>query len=144
MNYNGATEWRDYAKKELEKHGINAVSPMRSKEYLKQIENYDARCTYGDIHVMSSPKGIMTRDFFDCRTCDVLLVNLLGAKEKSIGTIMEIAWAYMLQTPIVCVMEKENNVHEHAMLDQAVLRVEDLDVAIQMVASIIGNSEVKL
>ena len=37
LTYDGATDWRAYAKARLAKFGIQAVSPMRAKEFLKAL-----------------------------------------------------------------------------------------------------------
>lgn len=144
LNYKEATDWREYAKKELEKYAINALSPMRSKDYLKDIPSFEQKGSYQNRHVMSSAKGIMMRDHNDCTKSDAILVNFLGAKEKSLGTTMEIAWAYDNHIPIVCIMEEEGNPHDHDMINQAVLRTSSLEEGIKMIASFIGSKEVKL
>ena len=61
-----------------------------------------------------------TRDRFDATRCDLLFVNLLGAKETSIGTVMEIAWADLLRKPIVLAIEPEGNIHDHGMIKEAI------------------------
>lgn len=138
LNYDGATEWREYATDELAKNGIQGMSPMRCKDYLKDMGDLSANVEeYGKINVMSSARGIMTRDRYDCTNCDVLLVNLLGAERISVGTVMEIAWADLCRTPIVCVMEP-GNIHEHAMIDEAIgFRVSTLDEALAIVKGIL-------
>src|SRR5688572_5234242 len=113
LSYGGCVEWRDYAIEELKKFNIKGLSPMRNKEYLKNEQNISH--SY-ESSVMSCSRGIFTRDRFDCLTCDLILVNLLGATKVSIGTVMEIAWADSRKTPIILVIEKENNIHEHAMI----------------------------
>jgi len=124
LSYDGATDWRDQAMQIFASAGIDAFSPLRSKTYLLQETSVED--CYDDI-VMSSQRGIYARDFFDCRARDALFVNLLGAERVSIGTVMEIAWAAAYEKPIILVMEKENNIHEHAMLREACpFRVETL------------------
>jgi len=139
LSFEGATDWRDFAIKELAKGGIKGLSPMRGKDFLKGIQEFSAQChTEGALNALASPRGIMTRDRFDATRCDVLLVNLLGAKSVSIGTVMEIAWADAVRTPIVCAIEPTGNVHEHAMIDQALgYRVPTLDEAINIVRAIL-------
>lgn len=88
---------------------------MRGKEYLIAVEEIQG--AYND-KVMSCSRGIITRDRFDATRCDVLLVNLLGAKKVSIGTVMEIAWADAHRIPIIVVIEPEGNPHEHPMIDE--------------------------
>lgn len=124
QSYDGATDWREQVKQHLEP-AIAAYSPMRSKQYL--LQQTTVKDVY-DEYILSSQRGIYTRDFHDCRTCDLIFVNLLGATKVSIGTVMEIAWASAFNKPIVLVMEKTNNVHEHAMIREAcALRTDNLE-----------------
>lgn len=140
LDYQGATGWREEARIFLENRGIRALSPMRGKKFLKDVTSFSATCeNYGGRSVLASPKGIMTRDRYDATHCDVLLVNFLGAKTVSIGTCMEVAWADGLRTPIVAVME-EGNVHEHAMITEAIgYRVDTLKEALEITTLILGG-----
>lgn len=139
LNFKGATDWRDYAIAELAAEDIKGLSPMRCKDYLKDIPELEATCeSYGALGLLSSPRNIMTRDRFDATRCDVLLVNLLGAERVSVGTVMEIAWADLYRTPIVCAIEPEGNIHEHAMIAEAIgFRVPTLEAAIEVTKSIL-------
>lgn len=148
LDYNGATSWRDYAIKELAKGGIKGLSPMRGKEYLSHLENISATCVAeGALSVLSAPRGIMTRDFMDCTKANAVLVNFEDAQTVSIGTVMEIAWAYAARVPVVCVMPKFvhvegmgnfTNPHEHATIHEAIgYRVETLDEGIQIVRAVL-------
>lgn len=139
LNYAGATSWRDYATGELAKSGLKGLSPMRAKDFLSDVDNFSKSCVdEGTFGVLASPTGIMTRDRFDATHCDVLLVNLLGAKSVSIGTVMEIAWADAVRTPIVTVMEA-GNIHEHAMVNEAIgWRVNSLDEGLMIVRAVLG------
>jgi nucleoside 2-deoxyribosyltransferase len=141
LTYDGAEDWRALAKDELANAGIKAVSPLRGKEYLRGIPALTADCAgYGELNCMSSPRGIMTRDRFDAMRCDILLVNLIGAERVSIGTVMEIAWADAKRTPIVVAMEATGNVHEHAMISEAIgFRVTSLMEALHVVKAIADN-----
>ncbi len=125
-SYGECTDWRE-AFKTLVPRSVQCLSPMRGKDYLagqKLIEgSYPA-------HVLSCSRGIMTRDFFDCTRADVIVVNLADAPRVSIGTVMEIAWGFQTRTPVIVVMEKEGNVHEHPMIAEAIgFRVETLEQA---------------
>ena len=142
LGYSEAVDWRVGAINALLGWNIKGLSPMRAKEYLKDVERdvgFSATCEeYGHLSPLSSPRGIMTRDRFDATRCDVLLVNLLGAQKVSVGTLMEIAWADLCRTPIVAVMEA-GNVHEHAMVNEAIgFRCESLDEALHVVRSILA------
>jgi nucleoside 2-deoxyribosyltransferase len=140
LNYKGATDWRFYAKSELAKVGILGLSPMRGKEYLDKVPEFTADGdAYKHMGVLSSNRGIITRDRWDATRCDVLLVNLLGAPKVSIGTVMEIAWADSKRIPIVCCMEETGNVHEHGMIAETLgYRVPSLDEAIHVIKAVLG------
>jgi nucleoside 2-deoxyribosyltransferase len=149
--WNEATDWRDEVSKQLLRSGIKAVSPLRAKVYLRECtaplaDHYtddDVKALASDRSAftnMSTPRGITTRDRFDCMRCSVLFVNLLGAKKPSIGTCMEIAWADANRIPSVIVMEKEGNLHDHAMINECTgFRVTSLGDGIEIVRAILGD-----
>jgi nucleoside 2-deoxyribosyltransferase len=118
LSYDDAVDWRKKAKSYLKEFNINAFSPLRGKEFLSHIKEF--KRTGYDIHPLSTNRGIMTRDRFDCTNADVLLVNFLGAQTVSIGTVMEIAWADAHRIPIVCCMEGPENPHFHGMILEAI------------------------
>jgi nucleoside 2-deoxyribosyltransferase len=134
-SYEGCTDWREYAIKELDTVGITGLSPMRAKDYL-QRERIVGDC-YDD-KVLSSARGIITRDRWDTTRCDAILVNLLGAEQVSIGTIIELAWADLSRTPSIVVMEPDQNVHEHSMVREMIgFRVETLEEGLNVAKSIL-------
>lgn len=136
LDFKGATDWRKYAQKELAKADITGVSPMRAKDYLKQETNLSA-LGYSD-RPMSCSRGIITRDRNDVRTADLLLVNLLGAKQISLGTAVEYGWADAYRVPIITVIEKEGNPHEHAFIRELTgFRVETLEEGIYLAKAIL-------
>lgn len=143
QDYIGATAWRLWATQRLADSGIKGLSPMRAKEYLRDVQGdvgFSATCEeYGHLSPLSGPRGIMTRDRFDATRCDVLWVNLLGAKKVSIGTCMEIAWADLKRTPIVVCIEPDGNPHEHCMITEAIgFRCASLDEGLHVVRSILS------
>ena len=137
--YTEATNWRNDITEKL--RPIECFSPLRFKSYLDKgttiRDQYD-KVLDGPDFVLSTQKGIMTRDYFDCNRADLIFVNLLGAKKVSIGTAMEIAWAYSLHKPVVVAMEDEGNIHEHAMLKEAIgFRVTTLEQAVKVTRAIL-------
>lgn len=134
-----AVDWRDYAKAELSKSGITGLSPMRFKDYLSDLESISHKCDVeAALNVLSTPEGILSRDHFDANRCDVLLVNFLGARDRSLGTAMEVAWAFHKKTPIVVVMEQTGNPNDHAMINAATnFRVETLDDGLAVIRAIL-------
>jgi nucleoside 2-deoxyribosyltransferase len=72
--------------------------------------------------------------------CSLVFINLLGTKKVSIGTVMEIAWADANRIPIVLVMEKEGNLHDHAMINECVgFRVSTIREGIEIAKAILGD-----
>lgn len=150
LSYEGCTDWRQQAMDHLKDFGIQGLSPLRSKDYLLNetsiSDNYNDGVRDNEklsalASVMSSQRGIYARDRFDCFRADAVLVNMIGAKKVSIGTVMEIAWAAGNNTPVVLIMEKEGNVHEHSMLREACpFRVETLEDALFVVTALLAPS----
>lgn len=137
-----ATDWRRDAHRLLLGRGVETLSPMRSKYYLQEAQSISMNYNdYADYGAFFTSRGIMARDFNDVKRCDALLVNLLGLTKPSLGTCMELAWAYALQKPAVVAIECEGNPHDnHPMLHEAMaFRVDTLDEAIDAVAVIFNR-----
>lgn len=141
MTFDGCNDWREYAIRWLYERGIAGYSPLRAKEYLKAVNEQSgisAMQKQYDGFVLSTPKGINSRDHYDCMTSDLILVNLMGAKLVSIGTVMEIAWGFAYRKPVVVAMEKEGNLHDHPMIrESANFFLPSLDDALQTAAYIL-------
>ena len=137
-----ATDWRDMAEVQLWGRDVEALNPMRAKKDLSdQLKISTSFKDYELYGAFFTSRGIMTRDFNDVKRCDALLVNLLGLQKPSLGTIMELAWAYALQKPAVVAIEAVGNPHDlHPMIVEAMpFRVETLDEAIDAVATILNR-----
>jgi nucleoside 2-deoxyribosyltransferase len=123
-SYGECTSWRHQVAEWLAPD-IDAFSPLRAKNYLEDLpsmpDNYNG-------HILSTQRAIYTRDHHDCRTKDLIFINLLGASRVSIGTVMELAWSAAYNKLNVLVMENFDNVHDHAMLREACpIRVDTLE-----------------
>ena len=137
-----AFAWRQYAASALVQLGIGCLNPLRGKAALHASDRISTdHADYAGLGHFYTAKGIMTRDYCDVKRADVLLVNLLGCDAVSIGTVMELAWAFQMQKPAVVAMEKEGNPHDrHPMVAEAMhFRVESLAEAIESVAVILGR-----
>ncbi len=146
LSFEGCTDWREYAIKELSTVGITGLSPLRATDYLQGESIIED--SYENT-ALSSSRGIITRDRWDTTRCDVILVNFLGAARVSIGTIMELAWADLSRIPSIVVMEPSQfeatgttpsvgNVHEHAMIREATgFRVETLEEGLNIAKAIL-------
>lgn len=137
-----ATDWRIQAARDLRERGLDPLDPMRSKKVLAGQAHISTDFHDYEKHgAFFTSRGIMTRDFNDVKRADALLVNLLGLEKPSLGTIMELAWAYALQKPAVVAIEAAGNPHDgHPMIHEAMpFRVTSLHEAIDSVAVILGR-----
>lgn len=141
LTYDGATSWRDDIVKQLWERNVEGLTPMRGKAFLgkaTKIADHYKEEDYDD--VSGTVAAINIRDHNDVYTCDALLVNLLGTKSVSIGTVMEIAWARAYNKPVVLVIEKDGtNLHEHSMLTYGVLRVPTLEEGVKQILQILNR-----
>ena len=136
-----SVEWRVEAHKWLFNRGIETLSPMRAKEALARGPIGDDFHAYENQGVFFTSRAIMTRDFNDVKRCDALLVNLLGAEKASLGTVMELGWAYALQKPVVVAIEPIGNPHDrHPMIEETIrFRAPTLEDAIDAVATVLNR-----
>lgn len=139
MEYQGAVEWRVWASERLRRRGINAYSPMRAKEFLAGAEQHGRLPTFVDHeHPLATSKGIMCRDHTDCVRADALLVNFEGVTRVSLGTAMELAWAYDRHIPVVVVCEPDNPNIKHPMAHEAIdFRVDTLVEGVELIRTIL-------
>lgn len=150
--WKGATEWREHAIEYLAKYSIAGINPLRGKDYLKAVvgrkkfenafdksEGVYKGCTDINIHPLSTAHGITKRDRWDVMRSDLVLVNLMGTKQVSIGTVMEIAWADAAGKYILIAMENDN-IHQHGMVIQsASLIMPTYEKALELVPVILAG-----
>ena len=141
LTYDDALDWRAQAATDLARYGIEALSPMRAKDALVDrtiSTNYRDYAKSGPFY---TSRGIITRDYNDVKRSDVLLVNLLGLRKQTTGTVMELGWAFAMQKPTVVVIEPSGNVHDsHPMLVETFdFRVATMEEAIHTVAVILNR-----
>ncbi len=136
LTYKEATDWRKYAESWLS-DVFQVLDPLRGKEYLRNETDLAAN-GYPD-KPLSTGKAIVGRDRNDVKTSAVVLMNMLGAKIVSTGTVLELGWADVYETPVVLVMEPTGNVHEHAMVRElAAFHTGDLNTGIDIARYVIG------
>lgn len=135
--YAGCVDWRQVFKDSMP-DCIAALSPMRGKAFLDDGSRIDPRAY--DENVLSTQEGILCRDHFDCCRADVIIVNLQAATAPSIGTCMEIAWGHHLNTPMIFIMDEEDEVHDHPMILAArKFRVDTVTAACRLVCLILDT-----
>ena len=138
VDYVGATQWREHAARVLADSRINAFSPMRGKAFLSHVKGKIGISQYAE-NPLATEAGVLTRDTFDIRNCDLVLANVLGADVPSCGTAMELGMAHVLGKPIVLVIEEEGNPYDHMMIRRAAgYRVTNLDDALEIVRVVLN------
>lgn len=133
LAYADAMNWRATLSVWLRPYDIQALSPMRDQQVPADGVVRDVgECFYG------SPAVFTERDLLDIRRSDLVLVNLNDQVKPSIGTAVEIGYAYALQKPIVLVAEEGTDIHP--MVEYMTpLRVDTLSDGFSMVLHLLGK-----
>jgi len=135
LKFKDCNNWRQYAKTKLAEDKILGRSPTRFKE----IGLEETASDRGD-EILTLPKGLTTRDRWDVTNSDIAIFNLLGAQKVSIGTLIEYGWADLSRKPIITVIEKQGNVHEHSFVRElSGFVVEDLDSGLYVAKAILSQ-----
>jgi hypothetical protein len=96
--------------------GLEVLCPMTGKNYLR---NDPALRSHGyDKYPASTNHAIFSRDKWMVQTADIIYASFIGAKNVSIGSMMELAWASHFGKHTIVVMEP-NNIHQHAFVLEA-------------------------
>ncbi len=137
ITYEEAEEgWRARAAVFFKDLRIEPLTPLRAKYFLKGIGPIGDH--YED-HALATAKGIVTRDRNDVMTCGAMLANLVGASRVSIGSMIEYGWANAWQKPIVTIIEKDSNTHEHSFIREISLCTDSEDEAFALVATLLNR-----
>ncbi len=97
--------------------GFQVFHPMTGKseirtEIKERFQPANSKSTVASNH------AIFERDRWMVSQADVLYLDLTGATMTSIGCMMELAWASLLDKYTVVIMEKDN-IHMHAFVLEA-------------------------
>lgn len=101
--------------KELTDQGYDVLTPMFGKENLRcekefRASGYKSPCT--------TNHAIFNRDKWMVMQADIIYANFLNAKQVSIGSMMELAWASDHGKHVIVSMQDENP-HAHAFVYEA-------------------------
>lgn len=137
LSYEEAGAWRERAQRELAEVGIAAYSPLRDKEFLAGTV-IDSKVDTQVPHPLTTSRGIVTRDHRDCTTADVVLVNFSGFDGISLGSIVEMGWAWDRRIPVVVVCPPNNPHITHPFGAELFnFRVDTLDEGLLLVKSLL-------
>lgn len=95
---------------------IEFLSPMRQEGHLAEVTEIAHQAYAGS--AMSSIRGIVAKDKLDVQRSTIIVANFLGAKNVSIGSVIELGWANAWDKPIILVMEPKDNIHDRFFLTE--------------------------
>lgn len=101
--------WRKQFVAMLESRGaghIQCHSPMRERDALQDEKFISADCGYPSLTGFGTSKGILTRDHNDVMNSDLVVANFLGTTSVSVGTCVEVGFAYAHRKPLIAVLEE--------------------------------------
>lgn len=137
MTLEHVTTWRKKARLALEEAGFTVLDPARGLMFLEPESV--VKDAYED-ETTENKHVVFTRDKFDSTRADILFVNLKHATRISIGTMMEMAWAFLAGRFVVTVIEKEGNPHMHAFVrETSSIRFDDPEDACDYIVRTFGG-----
>jgi nucleoside 2-deoxyribosyltransferase len=134
LDFATANYWRKTVTAYL-KPEISCFSPLRGQE---PVLSEQTKIEQSYNHPLLTDRAITARDHLDCMNSDLIFCNLLRVSRVSVGTCMEIAWAFAYRKPLVLVIEEENNLHDHPMIRGVTdFRVSTLEAGIKVTKAIL-------
>lgn len=117
LSWEEATGWREQAEELL--RPCTTASPLRDMDGMSIKDHCfvtdGARASNQENYVPFPFSKLFQRDYMDVHTCDAMLINFIGAKKQSVGTICEIAWGFRRGMPMFVAMEP-GNINENPFL----------------------------
>lgn len=148
-----ANDWRDWMRAQLKPFDIEAISPLRFKDYLANLKgpvssgDDTARLSghgreYADLGVLSTPPAVLARDKFDVHRVQMLAGNFMDASQVSIGSMFEQAWAHAKHTPVAAAVPRENgHPHDHMFFSQTVdFKVHSLEALRDIIIAVLHST----
>lgn len=139
-SFGGAQDWRTWMADQLKPHGIEAISPLRFKDYLANLQSISGHGReYADLGVLSTAPAVLARDKFDVLRVDMLAGNFLDCDRVSIGSMFEQAWAHQAHKPVAVAAPAEGHPHDHMFFNGTVgFRVDTLEALRDVVIAVLG------
>lgn len=133
--------WRKEVGDTLSRSGIGVLSPMRHEGHLAELEK--KKITEEVLkpinHFFSQPKMIVEKDFLDIDAADIMLVNFLGAKKVSQGTIAEMGYAYAKDKSIITVMDNDNVHNSVFVREMSAAVLDNMEDAVHVIQSLLSE-----
>ena len=130
--------WREeFAKKAP---GIRVLSPMRHEGHLAEMRNNPIYPNTVPEGLFSHPKMIVTKDFLDIDACTIMIVNFLGAKAVSQGTLVEMGYAKAKGKTIITIQDDFDTIHTSPFIEVlSDIVVPSIDDAIAVTSSLLSE-----
>ncbi len=127
-----AQGWRSYVRQRLSPK-ISTIDPTRDAVdvSVSSEQDFDDSARYRQ---WMHGKQILDRNRTDIAGCDLVLVNFLGARRISIGSVGEIFWADAFRKPVIVVRKSSHDLHDHGLINAIAIQiVSSLDDAIERI-----------
>ena len=108
-------EYYEEMERTLSDYGYKVLSPLHGKDVLRTEKEFRAT-DYR--HPVATNHAIFERDRWMVKQADVVYANMLDTKMVSIGSMMEMAWAFDSGKHVVLAIEP-GNIHQHAFVLEA-------------------------
>ncbi len=102
--------WRGEAKERLRSSGYKVLSPLTGEALLWPHKKIDT--TAASRYPQGVGRSTWNADRARIKSCDIVLANFLGSKKVSIGSIIELTWAFEWSKLSVLIMSQRNP-HRH-------------------------------
>lgn len=130
-----ATGWRREVSDQLTAAGFTVASPMRGTQTYHSPRKKIRPAEYPTSLPAMSDRALVDRDLHDVTRADIVLVNFIGATEKSLGTIAEAAWCLLLPTVLCVIAVEPGSLHDHPFTRSFGPNFPTLEEAVQFVLS---------
>lgn len=117
LGYEEVSNYFESTYDKLTQWNYNVFSPMRGKSQLRTEIEFKAH-GYENVPVATN-HAIFDRDRWMVKSADVVYANLTNSGDRiSIGTMMELAWAFDSGKHVIVAMQ-DDNIHQHAFVLEA-------------------------
>ena len=129
-----AKDWRAKVNAKLADHNIMGISPLRCEPATDG--RYDISTVQGGDKRFGTAQAIGSKNEFDARTCDMILVYL---PSKSVGTIIELGWGKALNKPVI-VVTTDPYLSQHPVIQHcSSWSLCNLDDAVDVIIGVLGD-----
>lgn len=132
-----AKNWRANVSEKLAAHFIKGISPLRCEPLIG--ERYEL--SYLD-PCFGTPKSIYSKNMLDVRNCDMVLCYMpkeLNERRLSIGTLLELGWAHVLEKPTILVTDYLFLLNHPLVQGSSSWILATLDEAVETIVGVLGD-----